>query len=113
MLVGSVSVFIREAETDQDAGDFESVMHLGNKRDRTAFADEHGLFAKALFEGRLSLQKNRGMEGSHPGFPGAQNFKFAMNGVRQELSNLFFDEPGDFVRLLIGYQPCRKFCKGF
>src|SRR5229473_6617852 len=98
MLVRGVSIFIGEAEAEQDAGNLESVMHLRDERNRAAFANENGLLAEAFFQGGLGLQENRGVIRSDPGFSRAQDFKFAMNSFRQQLSNVLFYKLGDFVR---------------
>ncbi len=42
VLVGSMRVFVGQTETDQDARHFERVVHLRDKRDRAAFANENG-----------------------------------------------------------------------
>jgi hypothetical protein len=111
VLIRCVSVFIGEAETDQDAGNFESVVHLSDKGDGAAFTDECGFLAEALFQSRLSLEENGGVVGSHPGFSSAQDVKFAVNGFWEQLSNVFFDEFGNLVRLLIRNETRRKFGK--
>ena len=49
VFVRGVSVFVWQAEADQDAGNFEGVVHLGDEGDGAAFADEYGAFAEALF----------------------------------------------------------------
>ncbi len=57
MLVGGVGVFVGQAEADQDAWNFEGVVHLSDEGDRTAFADEYGPFAKAFFERTLRCRR--------------------------------------------------------
>src|SRR6266850_4829786 len=113
MLVRGVGIFVGEAEAEQDARNLEGVMHLRDERNRAAFANENGLLAEAFFQGGLGLQENRGVIRRDPWFSGAQDFKFAMNGFRQQLSNMLFYELGDFLRILIGYQTRGEFGKRF
>src|SRR5712692_10796141 len=105
VLVRGVSIFVGEAEAEQNTGNLEGVMHLRDERNRAAFANENGFFAEAFFQGGLGFQENRGMIRSNTEFSGAQDFKFAMNGFRQQLSNVLLDKPGDFVRILMGNEP--------
>ena len=79
MLVGSVSVFVGQAEADENAGDFEGVVHLSDEWDRAAFADKDCFFLKAFFEGGLGALKNWRMVRGGPGFAGAEDFEFAMD----------------------------------
>src|SRR5215469_8048297 len=58
VLVGGVSVLIGQAEADEDARNFESVVHLGNEGNRAALADEHGFFAEAFFQSGLGFLEN-------------------------------------------------------
>ncbi len=53
VFVGGVGIFIGQAETDQDAGHFEGVVHLRDERNRATFADEDGALAEALFQSAL------------------------------------------------------------
>src|SRR5947199_6052675 len=82
VLVGSVRVFVRQAEAKQNAGHFESVVHLCHERNGAALANENGFLAEAFFQGRLGLLENGLVVGSDPGFSSAQNFKLAMNSFR-------------------------------
>src|SRR6267142_3508880 len=88
MFVRGVGVFVGQTEAEQDAGNFEGVMHLGDERNRAAFANENGLLAEALFQGGLGLQENGGLIRSDPRFSSAEAIKFAMNRFRQQLSNV-------------------------
>ena len=69
VLVGSVRVFVGQAETDQDARHFEGVVHLRDEGDGAAFADEHGFFAEALLQRRLGNMENRVVIGATQGLP--------------------------------------------
>src|SRR5580704_1894155 len=113
MFVGSVRVFVGEAETDEHAGDFKGVMHLRNEGDRAAFANEGCFFSEAFFEGGLSDLKNGRVERSYPGFAGAEYFEFAFNGLGQKFANVFLYEFCDNVRILVGNEPRGEFCIGF
>ena len=46
VFIGCVSVFVRQSKSDQNTGNFESIMHLRNERNRAAFANENSLFPK-------------------------------------------------------------------
>src|SRR5271165_6239281 len=50
VLVWRMRVFIRQSETEQDARDFKRVVHLRDKWNRPALADEDGALAKALLQ---------------------------------------------------------------
>src|SRR5271154_2116070 len=104
MLVGGVGVFVGEAETDQDAWNLEGVVHLGYERDGAAFADEYGFLAETFFERGLSLGENGGVIGRGPRFAGAQHIEFAVDRFWQQLTDLFFNEFGDLVWILVGDQ---------
>src|SRR5229473_6404113 len=104
VFIGGVGVFIGQAETDQDARHFKGVVHLRYEGDGTALADENSSLAKSLLQGRLSLLENGIVIRSDPRFSGAQNFKFTMDGLGQELSNVLFHELGDLVGILVGYE---------
>ena len=65
VFVGSMRVFVRQAEAEQDARHFECVMHLRDERNRSALADEHGALAKSLlkrivrdFEERVRVRRD-------------------------------------------------------
>jgi hypothetical protein len=79
MFVGGVGVFVGQAEADEDAGNFKGVIHLGDERDRAAFADEDGFFVEAFFESGLSALKNGRMVRGGPGLAGAEDFEFAVD----------------------------------
>src|ERR1700722_1474638 len=113
MLVGGVGVFVGEAEADQDARNFEGVVHLGYEGNGAAFADEYGFLAETLFERGLSLRENRGVIGRGPRFAGAEHFEFAGYRLWQQLADLLFNEFGNLMRILIGDQTSGKFCEGF
>ena len=49
VLVGGVGVFVGETKTDQDAGDFEGIVHLGDEGNGAALANEDRPFAEAFF----------------------------------------------------------------
>ncbi len=102
MLVGGMRVFIGEAETEQNARDFKGVVHLRDKGDGAAFANENGFPAEAFFQSRLGLLENGIVIGSDPRFSGAQYFELAMDGLGKKLSNVFFHEFGDLVGILVG-----------
>src|SRR5467141_185418 len=108
-----MGVFIGEAEADQDARHLEGVVHLRYEGDGTAFANENGLFAKALLERGLRFLENWVVVGSHPGLSHAQNFKLAVNRCREELANVLLDEPGDLLRFLVGHEARGEFSKSF
>ena len=113
VLVGSVGVFVGEAEADQDAWDLKSVVHLRNEGDGTALTDEHGLPAKALLQSVLCLLENRIVVGSDPRLSGAQDFELAMDRFGKKLSNVFLDEFGDLLRVLIGDEARGEFGERF
>ena len=79
MFIGSVGVFIGQAEADEDAGNFKGIVHLGDERDRAAFANEDSFFVEALFESGLGALKNGRMIRGGPGLAGAEDFEFAMD----------------------------------
>jgi len=110
MFVRGVSVFIGQTEADEHAGNLESVRHLSDEGDGAAFADEHRFFLEAFLQSGLGFLKNRRVVGSGPGLAGAEHFKFAMDGLRQEFANVFFDEFGDALGVLSGNQAGREFC---
>ncbi len=112
MLVGSVSVFIGKAETNQHARHFKCVIHLSDKWDRAAFTDEYGFFLKALFEGRLRALKNGRVVRRGPRFAAAEDFELAVHRFRQEFANVFFDKFRDALRILAWDQPRGKFGVG-
>src|SRR6058998_1843239 len=58
VLVRSMGVFIGQAEADQDARHFKSVIHLRYEGDGTALANENCFLAKPLFQSRLGLLEN-------------------------------------------------------
>jgi len=59
VFVRGVGIFIGQAEANENAGDFESVVHLGDEGDGATFADEDSLFLEAFLESRLGALKNR------------------------------------------------------
>ena len=69
VFIGGVGVFVGEAESEQNARYFEGVVHLRDKRDGTAFANENGFFAEAFFQSRLGLLKMGLLNGATQGFP--------------------------------------------
>src|SRR5947199_10766775 len=83
MLVGGVRIFVRQTESNQNAGHFESVVHLCDERDGTAFANKNSLLAETFFESGLSFGKNRRLKRSGPWLAGTQYLKLADHGVRQ------------------------------
>ena len=113
VFVGGMSVFVGQAEADQDAGHLEGVVHLRDERDRAAFADEDSLFAKAFFQRGLRFRENRSLIRSGPGFAGAEDFEFADHGFRQQLADVLLHELGDLLRILIGHQARGEFRPGF
>src|SRR5580704_18693638 len=92
MFVGSMRVFVGEAEADEHARNFESVMHLRDEGDRAAFANEGCFFSEAFFEGGLSDFENGRVKWSYPGLASAEDFEFALNGLGQKFADVFFDE---------------------
>src|SRR5438046_8051018 len=82
VLVVGVRVFVGQAETEQNARHFESVVQLRHERNGAALANENGFLAEAFSQGRLGLLENGIVVGSDPGFSSAQNFKLAMNSSR-------------------------------
>src|ERR1700676_5615781 len=113
VLVRSVRVFIRQAEADQHAGNLEGVMHLGDEGDGAALANEDGFFPESLFERTLRDRKDWRVERGYPRFAGAEHLELALDRLRQELANLFFDELRNGLRLLVGSGAGRKICVGF
>src|SRR5260370_26540890 len=111
VFIGSMGVFVRQTEAEQDARHLEGVVHLGHERDGTALANENGLLAEAFFESGLRFLENRSLVRSHPRFSSAQDFKLAMDRFRNKLSNVFLHELGDLVRILIGHQARGEFSK--
>src|ERR1700730_17057277 len=110
VFIGRVGLFVRQSKSNQNAGYFESVMHLRNEGNGTAFANENSLFPKTFFQSTLRLLKNRRLKGSRPRLAGAKNFKFAGDRIRQQRADLFFDQLSNLVWILIRYKPGRKFC---
>src|SRR5712692_5871962 len=112
VLVGSVSVLVGKAEAEQDAGNFEGVVHLGNKGNGAALADEYGLFAEASLQRRLRFLENGRVKGRGPGLAAAEHFEFAGDRFGQQFADVLFHELGDFLRILVGDQARGKFCVG-
>jgi len=112
MLVGCVSVFIGQAEADENTRDFERVVHLSDEGDGTAFANEDRFFLETFLESSLGALKDGGVVRSGPRFASTENFEFAVHGFGQKFANLFFDELGDALRILAGDQARGKFCVG-
>src|ERR1700730_3171485 len=112
MLVGSVSVFVGKAETDEDARYFERVVHLGDEWNRTALTNEDGLFAKTFFQRGLGHLENGRFVSRDPGLAGAQYFEPAVDALGKKLSDVLFDELGDFLRILIWHQARGEFRVG-
>ena len=110
VLIGRVSVFVGQTKTKQNARHFESVVHLCDERNGAAFAYENRLPAEAFLQSGLSFFEDGIGIRSDPGFPRAQNFKFAVDRFRQELSNVLLDELGNLVRILMGDQASGEFC---
>src|SRR5580704_13234354 len=113
MLIGGVGVFVGEAEADEDARNFEGVVHLGHEGNGAAFADENSFLAEAFFERGLSLRENRGVIRRGPRFTRAEHFEFAGYRFWKQHSDLFFNEFGNLVWILIRDQASGKFCEGF
>src|SRR6266853_2077693 len=113
VFIGGVGVFIGQAETNQDARHFKGIVHLGYEGYGTSVADEKSFVDKSLFQGRLSLLENGIVVWSDPRFSGAQNFKFTMDGLGQELSNVLFHELSDFAGILLGYEARGEFGERF
>src|SRR6267154_3126350 len=109
MLIGSVRVFVRQSETEQNAGRCEGLMHLRDKRNRAALTNEDSFFAEALFQCGLSFFENGISIRGDPGLSRAQDLELAMDGLWQKLSNVLFDEFGNLVRILIGHQAGGEF----
>src|SRR5579863_9581600 len=85
VFVGGVRVFVRQAESEQDAWNLERVMHLRDERNRPALADEHGALAEALLERIVrNLEKRVGVR-SDPGFALAEDLELHFHGLRQQL----------------------------
>ena len=110
VFVGSVGVFIRQTKTDEHAGDFERVVHLRDEGDGAAFSNENGFFTETFFESALGDFEDRRVERGDPGLACAENIEFALYGFGQEFANVFFDEPGDRLRILAGNEARGKFC---
>src|SRR5438876_4186909 len=111
VLVGSVRVFVRQAEAKQNAGHFESVVHLCHERNGAALANEYGFFAEAFFQSRLGLLENGIVIGSDPGLSHAQDIEFAVNAFRKKLSNVLLHEFGNLLWFLIRNQTGGEFCE--
>src|SRR6185437_10834480 len=113
MLVGRMRVFVGQTETKKDAGHFESVVHLRDKRNRAAFADEYRFFAKAFFERVNCLLENGMRIGCDPRLTHAEHFKFAADGFGQQFADVALDLFRGFRGILIRHQASRDFCEGF
>ena len=113
VFVGSVRVFVGQAETQEYAGNFERVMHLRDERDGAAFANEHGFFSEAFLESALSNFKDWRVERGDPRFTSAEQVKLEFDGLWQKFANVFFDEHSNFLRILIGNEARGKFRKRF
>src|SRR4051795_10224411 len=105
MLVRSMRIFVRQTESNQNAGHFESVVHLCDERDGTAFTNKNSLLPETFFEGGLSFGKNRRLKWSGPRLARTQYLKLADHGFRQQFADVFFHQLCDFLWVLIGYQP--------
>src|SRR6202158_113103 len=109
VLVRGMSIFVRQAEAHEHAGNFKRVVHLRDKGNRAAFANKNCLLAEAFFE-RFDGRLENGMGvGRGPRLAFAEDFKSAGNARGQKLSNIFFNELGDFVGVLIRHYARRKF----
>src|SRR6266481_6128632 len=91
VFVGSVSVFVRKAEADQNTRNLEGVMHLGDERDRAALADENCLLAESFFERGLRLLEDGRVERRDPGLARAEDFEFACHRLGQKLADMLLD----------------------
>src|SRR5260370_24406314 len=109
VLVGSVSVLVGKAEAEQDAGNFEGVVHLGNKGNGAALADEYRFFAEASLQRRLRFLENGRVKGRGPGLAAAKHFEFAGDRFGQQFAEVLFPELADFRRILVGTVARRKF----
>src|SRR5277367_2637849 len=92
MFVGSVGVFVWEAEADEHAGNFEGVVHLRYEGDGTALANEDRFFPEAFFEGALRDLENWRVKRGNPRFAGAQDVEFAFYGFGYKFADVFFDK---------------------
>ena len=113
MLVGGVGVFVGQAEADQDAGNFEGVVHLGDEGNGAAFADEYGFLAETFFESGLSLRENAARDRARPTVCRCLALRISSYRFRQQLANLFFNELGNLVWILVRDQASGKFCERF
>jgi hypothetical protein len=113
VFVGSVGVFIGETEADEDARNFESVMHLRDEGDGTTLANEDGFFPESFFERALRDLKDGCVERGDPWFAGAEDIELALYGFRQKFADVFFDELCNNVRILVGNETRGKFREGF
>jgi len=91
-----LGVLIGQTEAEQDAGHLKVMLCVTKGIER--LSNEKRLFCQSFFQGGLGLQKNRGVIRGDHGFPVLKTFKFAMHGLRQQLSKMLLDELGDFVR---------------
>src|SRR6202035_2437078 len=66
VLVRGVRVFVGQPEAQQDAGHLERVVHLRDKRNRSALADKNGALAKTFFKRTVRHLKIRMRIGRDP-----------------------------------------------
>src|SRR5271168_3273658 len=96
VFVRGMRVFVRQSEPQEDARNFEGVVHLSYEWDRTALSDENSFLSKARFECVNRFLENRMRIRRHPGFSRAQNFELALDCLREKLADMLFNELRDF-----------------
>src|SRR5580693_5271973 len=88
VFVGSMRVFVREAEADEHARNLEGVVHLRDEGYGAAFADEDGFFSVTLFESGLRDLENRRFQRIDPRLAGAEHVVLALDFFRQKFTDL-------------------------
>src|SRR3984885_3161663 len=104
VLVRRVGVLVGQSEPEKHAGNLEGVVHLGHKGNRAALADKHCRLPESGFKGVNRLLENRMRVGRDPRLAQAENFKLAMNRLRQQFADLTLDQPCDLCGILIRNQ---------
>src|SRR5690348_2285067 len=108
VLVGSVSVLIRQPKTHQYAGNLECVIHLRHEGNRTSFPNENSLLSEALLERVQRFLENRRRVGGNPRFAGAQHLKFALYRFGKELPDMALHLTRNLFRVLLRHKSCGK-----
>src|SRR5712671_4727875 len=103
LLVGSVEIVVREAESHHHAWDLQAILKVGDDRDRSAAANEDGFFLEGVVQ-RFSRGLDVRIVGPHyAGRTLAVNFNFRIDALRRELLHEVRVLLKNVVGILIGH----------